>query len=745
MQILRICTLVFLASCAFASSQETFVTPVSYGAAGGSFSSPVIATDGQTFLAAWIQNSRTRLVVQRLDEVSESSVPRTIASGHSLAHGSLDLAWTGSNYLLAYTNDTEIRTIRLDRFGRAVPNSERVLARGFLEVALASRSDASMILARGISGRNEIIAFTLDRNDRITREDRVLDHSFARMDVEATNTGFLVLISGYPGLSFIRTDATGLRLDPERVVIMPTGGTSATAYTPQQARVIQAPNGMLVVWTARSYAGPSDLFSVFIDRSGTRSPVVSLPHIGRYIWALDVVRTGTGYQVLTTGGDGALYGESGDVDFELLTLNEAGSAVSPPRRFGPTAAIESLVKLVKNAEAYGVIWLSQVTSSGFGARLLGFSGRELALDEAPLLLSRKVVDQFGADVASDGTRNLVVWLEQDLDRQRIVGVMVDADGNVSGQPLVILDVPFSYLTAPKVAYGHGMYLVTWVGGGVWGMRISTSGIRIDAQPIRLNGNSASTEEFDATASPAGFLIVWAAQSSGIMGSELTLTGSTAPRPLTVPLPVQPGNGGKDSDPKIAFNGSAYLLAYTFTEAPPCIFPGCPNSSRQALARLDAGGMRSGESQVFEGGQIMDVVPGAGTFALLQFGVISVIEGNSLRVLGRVSYDGGSSRAAIAWNGSAFRLIFAGTTSAGGRPILYHQRVSNDGKAEAATVIGRMSTSSRLRIAATAGDRLLAAYSVRLPELPYDGADRVVVQALDETSVVPPIPRRRGIR
>lgn len=743
MQILRKCALLlFLASCAFASSHETFVTPVSYGAAGGFFSSPVIATDGQTFLAAWIQNSGTRLLVQRLDEVSESSVPRTIASGHSLAHGSLDLAWTGSNYLLAYTNDTEIRTVRLDRSGRAVPNSERVLARGFLEVALASRSDASMILAKGISSRNEIIAFTLDLNDRITREDRVLNHTFARIDVEATKTGFFILISGYPGLSFIRTDATGLRLDPERVVIMPTGGTSSTAYTPQQARVIQAPNGMLVVWTARSYAGPSDLFSVMIDGSGTLSPVVPLPHSSRYIWALDVVRTGTGYRVLLTGGEGNLDGASGDVDFELLTLDEAGRANAPSRRFGPTAAIERLVKLVKSAEAYGVIWLSHLTSSGSGARLLGFHGPELTLDEPPLLLSRKVVDQFGADVASDGTRYLVAWLEQDLDRQRIVAVIVDADGRVIGEPLVIRDGPFSYLTAPKVTYGHGMYLVTWVAGGVWCQRVSSSGMLIDAEPIRINGNSDSTEEFDATVSPEGFLVVWAA-SSGIMGAELRLTGPTSPRPLTVPLPVQPGNGGRESDPKIAFNGSTYLLAYTFTESPPCIFPNCSSTSRQALARLDASGFRSGESQVFEGGHIVDVVPGAGTFALLQFGVFSVIDGNSLRVLGRVSYDGAPNQAAVVWNGSAFRLIFASAT-AGGSPRLYHQRVRNDGNAEAPTVIGWMSTSAQFRIGATAADRLLAAYSVRLPQLPYDGAERVVVQTLDGTSQPLPI-RRRGIR
>jgi len=45
----------FLAGPVSVFGDERFVAPLSFGPVSATFNQPVIATDGQTFLAAWIQ------------------------------------------------------------------------------------------------------------------------------------------------------------------------------------------------------------------------------------------------------------------------------------------------------------------------------------------------------------------------------------------------------------------------------------------------------------------------------------------------------------------------------------------------------------------------------------------------------------------------------------------------------------------------------------------------------------------
>lgn len=356
-----------------------------------------------------------------------------------------------------------------------------------------------------------------------------------------------------------------------------------------------------------------------------------------------------------------------------------------------------------------------------------------------------MTDQLQADVAGDGLGYLVTWLEEDLDRQRIVAVRVDAQANILGEPLVLFDFHFSFLSPPRVVYGHGMYLVAWnVHRSLWGVRVDGGGRRIDAEPVRLSGTSLALQEFDLTTSPTGFFAVWKLESREIIGAELTPAGPLAPHAVTIPIPVPPGYTSYQSAPHVAFNGESYLLAYTHSQSPPCFQ--CDVSERTLLSRLDGDGMPSGQPVRVEK-EIRDIVSGGGNFALLQFGAVSFVEPHTLTIFGSVPYpDDSWHHAALMWNGSSYRLVWS-ADSTNGRAGIYQRRIGRDGTAEDARLIGTIGPGPvfDFRAAATLGDDLLAVYSRRPQEARFNGAARVVIQGLDETTEQPVLFRRRAAR
>lgn len=545
-----------------ASGQERFVTPVSYGTSRAVFTQPVIATDGQTFLTAWIEmgGPGPRVVVQRLDQASPTTVPKTIYADFGVAHGSVNLAWTGSDYLMIHTAGAHLRSVRLDRAGDAITGTSRVLERGIRGGALTSRGSESLIVGRIGS---ETVALVLDANDHIVRQEIVATDPFKIADVAATATGFVLILSSNTELASVRLDPQGNRLDPGPIRILTSDGTLL------QVRLLEADGRILVVWTAFRSRGVSDLFSAIIGPTGEASPAVVLPHQVSSIGSIDVVREASGYQLLLTGGTLNSTGSIVDSDLETLRLDDNGHALSAPRRFGPTLLLETGAKLARNQHGYGAIWRTDLNQQLTESRIAGFTGPALELDPPSLPLSRTVTSQIKADVAGDGLGYLVAWLEEDLDRQKIVAARLDAQGNAVGDPLVLFERHFSFTSPPKVVYAHGMYLVTWnVERSLWGMRVDAEGRRLDPQPVLISGTSRALQDFDVTSSPVGFFAVWKPERSDIIGAELTLAGATTPQPVTVSIEIPAGYISDQSAPQVAFNGEIYLVAYTHSESLP---------------------------------------------------------------------------------------------------------------------------------------------------------------------------------
>ncbi len=706
----------------------------SYGPVKASFSQPAIATDGETFLTAWIETryGGQRIVVQRLDQASPTSAPKFFADRIGW---NVQLVWAGSSYLMVYTSHGELRTVRLDSSGTPLAGTFRYLGTGSA-FAVASDGSASLVVAEF----GHLVAISLNGNDEVVREEVIGRSAGTLVDAETNESGFAIALSTETGLFLIRMDRSGNRLDPEPRLIMSAEVPSAGAYRPWQARLASSGPRTLVIWTSRGAASDSDLFSAIIGPSGEVPPPLPLPHKARYISSVEVVRDGDYFQVLLTGGPGSGEWSTRNDDLETLRLNDDGIPVSQPRLFGPTLPHDYAPSLARNRHGYGVVWES-------GHQIVGYSGPLLELDTAPLLLSKGVPDQVGPDVAGDGLGYLVAWGEEFTDRQQIVALRVSAQADVIGEPLVLLDVPFSNVSWPRVVYGHGMYLVAWTrSGALWGVRVDSGGRRLDAEPVRLSGSAVTGLGFDVTPSPSGFFVVWSADSdrTEIMGAELTLAGPSIPRALTIPLPVPPGYTWDKSYAQVAFNGEMYLLVYTTQFLKECAFPGfCDVLMQTLMYRLDRNGMPSGQPVPVEG-EVLDVVSGNGKFALLQTRWVSLVEPQTLTIFSSTLFydDDIPFSSALIWNGSSYRLLWS-PSSTGRRCDLFERRISSDGTAESPRRIGNVGRDSAFRAATTLAGDLLAVYSLHPREEPFYGAARVVVQQVEGTPEPPPSVRRRS--
>lgn len=721
---------------------EKRIGDVLVGPKRASFARPSVATDGSTFLAAWVEsgNSEGRLMVKRLDD--RDPLPRPLVFGSGLVHGDARLVWTGSSYLVVFTQ-SGLRSIRVDRAGNPIEGSGRLIAADGSPVAIASRGMRTVIVVSSFRS-NDVVAYTLDESDLVVRKDSLLGYSYPSADVAAIEGGFGIALSSYEGLSFIRMDENGVRRDDSPIVLMPASDRTTTAYRPGAAQVVAAGSGAVVVWSARTYATPSDLYTAVIDSSGKVHGPHKLEHRARYVSVVDVIRTESGFRVVLIASDKDLEREFKENDFELLTLNSRADAVVEIFRPVPSIRNETAAAVAQNANATAVVMVSRDENFS-DARIEAIVEGNLKFEQPRRLLSAGVMDQADPDIAGDGSHFVVAWLEQVLDRQRIVAALVDRDGNRVSEVLSLRDAHFSYTSAPKVFFAHGAYLVAWtVEASLWGVRVASDGKRIDAEPIRLSGDSRLlVSDFDVTSSSTGFMVVWS--ENGILGAELTNAGVSAPRRLTRPLAVPEGFGSSEGNPQIAFDGKRYLLAYRFTEYPPCFFPACPSESKVLITTFEAGGVATGAPLTFEqnrGTAISDAIAGASSYAVHLSDSTWIVSASSFRLLATIPRMPDARGSALVKEDSGYLLLWMSSTIQG-RSLIRQRRISESGIAGPEEIAGAISSPFAFRAHARAGDTVMATYAYRVREMPFGGASQVFVQILDRRDPQVPSPRRRG--
>lgn len=171
-------------------------------------------------------------------------------------------------------------------------------------------------------------------------------------------------------------------------------------------------------------------------------------------------------------------------------------------------------------------------------------------------------------LATDGTNFLLVWENAPGD---ILGTRVGPDGKVL-DPYGITIASQTYYTksAPAVAFNGAHYLVVWqdrqngssYNDNIAGARVSTAGVVLDTT-ARLISTAAGDQQAPAVASDGtDFLVVWedrriSANADDIYGTRVLANGTVSNPTGVAYAPLT----GEQTRPALAFNGTAYLVAW----------------------------------------------------------------------------------------------------------------------------------------------------------------------------------------
>ena len=719
----KLLVLVSLFAALEAGAAERLLTPPAFAALRAYYSTPAIATDGTSYLAAWIAKPYARtssLMLQRLD--APSALPVATVTDPRLAFGRVDLIWSNGSYLVVYNADNELHAMRAGRDGVPIAGSDRVLANDLRDAVLATNGTTTFLVAHTNFVEHQVVALTLDTLDRVVKRITIGNYAGARYDVAASDAGFVVALTDDPGLHALRFDAAGAQVGALIRVISPQ-----LQRIPNPISVTVASRGAetLIAWTVQPLQQPYELSAVVLSASGDLGPQIALPHSGRFTGSLDAIGDGDGYTLLFPAA--LPDAPSSIVQLYALRLNADATPASEPRRVTTDpASFENNGRLARGSSGYGVVWIGSPDAMPPSTHDRVEGGAAPALTGiTPHLLSRSATEQSGTSIASDGSGYLVAWLEQSSERDQIFAMPLDHNGDPSAPPLLLFDrAAPSYPSAPRVAFSGGTYAVVWIGdGAVQAMRVDSAGRPLDAQPLRLSSSLAGDFSFDVTPTPGGFFVVWT-QGFSIYGAALTGPLPGAPQKLTEHLPPPQAGGSPqfESEPHIAFNGTKFLLAYTSTYVYPCGIPMCQTLVTWELVRLDASGRRETEPHPL-GVAAVDVATDGRDFAVLGWSDLLRIDAQTLSVTARVPSERTS---VLLWNGARYVAVAVDEEPDGGaraiaREITPEWTIAGARTADIAPRLGSLDAAVN-----AAGD-VLAAYSRSIDDDPFQGASRAAVQ------------------
>ena len=712
-----------------AHAAEHLLAPPAFEPMMAYYSGPAIATDGSSFLAAWVATPYDRtpmLMVQRLDATAP---PLAIVTDAKLAFGGADLVWSNGSYLLIWNRDFELHATRLDRDGHSL--ADRVLATDLRNPIVATDGTTTVVVARTDFGKEGIVALTLDGADHVVGRRTIWSSAEARYDVVARSGGFTVALAASPdGVYTMRLDARGDPVDaaPRLMAAAPNG------YNPDTVALASRGSDTLLVWTMTSSFEPSEFFAALLSASGELGTTAALPHSGASVGIFDVVDEGDGYSVVASSGT-RLGRNPTARHLEAVRLRADGSVASGPLRVtSDNDSIEWFCRVARSSSGYAVVAISSTDASvTTSERITAVTTPLLGSAAAPVVLSRAATSQYGPAIASDGAGYLAAWLERSLTRDQIIAAPLDRNGAPAAPPVTLFDRGFSYTSTPKVVFGGGVYLVTWeVDGAAWGVRFDAGGRPLDAERLNLSGAiGADAPQFDVTATPAGFFIVWTRLGT-IYGAALTGALPAPPQKL-----AEPKDKASNSDPHVAFNGSAFLLSYGMT--PPCVATPCQAYTTWQMIRLDSAARPLDVAPHALDGPITVASDGR-DFAIVQFGRVLRIDAQTLATTARIDLDSALQWPALVWTGSHYILVTLDVQADGGGRAIAREITTawTFGGARTTTIEPRVSA---FAAAANAAGDVIAAYARRLAETPFQGAPRAAVKAIDD---VPPV-RGRAAR
>jgi len=265
----------------------------------------------------------------------------------------------------------------------------------------------------------------------------------------------------------------------------------------------------------------------------------------------------------------------GRVTGDSLNIRLAGAELSTTLAWSPVAAVP--------AEPHSTVFLpgrySRTRPDPYGpdhvvAARPGIPAGAGPTDDIPFMIDTtirpipKTWTQFAPAVAFDGENYLVAWQDyiEVPEDPGICCTRVSPSGRILDPASGIPVGPVSGIQAyPAVAFGGGVYLVTWVdssasGFFIMGARLAPSGVVLDSPGFVITSTPSGRNPAATTSDGTDFLVVWGDGRGGtadIYGARVSQSGQVLdPNGIAISTA-----DAQQSLPAVAFGGGCYTVVW----------------------------------------------------------------------------------------------------------------------------------------------------------------------------------------
>jgi hypothetical protein len=596
---------------------ETPLSPPSISAAPYEQHLAGVASNGREFLALWLDRRSTvpsspyvyggvPLYVSRVDRTGRPANPFGLKLKNA-ADGAA-LVWTWAGYMVLWSENGELDSMLLNDDGVPISAPKR-LADGYL-VGAASNGRTIFVIHGPFSQPQFASVYSTD-GALLSRTN--LDpgnhypQSVRLMVMPNGDYGFVAQTWSCPGL-------------------VPCVVTATLSTFSESGASARKPLGLLSQWSQSAAAiGEGRLMLAWINDNLESTPARNLSFrifdtAGNPLSAETTVAetndvgSTSGTVAPSVGWDGQEFmvawqwpspdEQSGDVRAVRVTIQ---GSVMDPSPIILSSTFGTAPWFASTGSSTIVAW-DTFRNQSFDISARGAVSFDLLNHAATNTVPQSAALQTEVQLATLGTNTLAVWREGDTDPSIV--------GSSLGGPPVLVSPPDGYdQQTPAVAASRDEYLVVWREQAflppfeqrlrILGKRFSPAGVALDGDPIVIAEDltpwSFSTTSITLAVGSNGtdFYVVWPAWNDRLRGTRVSSAGAIldeSPVDLS-----QPPNGTPGS-PRIGWNGSEYLVAWTADPACKlCGRPPDPPSSRLFVARVGPGGNVVDSRQLWSGG------------------------------------------------------------------------------------------------------------------------------------------------
>lgn len=218
--------------------------------------------------------------------------------------------------------------------------------------------------------------------------------------------------------------------------------------------------------------------------------------------------------------------------------------------------------LYDNGRIVLVVAAELLTASTYPAVLDPIIGPEFGSDNPLYVPARN--RQSAPSIAFDGENYLAVWEDRRNSptnvESDIYGVIIQPDGELVGAGGILITDDAGSQVAPTIAFNGANYFVSWAndGGAVYGARITTGGVVLDAEGIQLSGATTVSVSAAMASDDNGWLVAWVDKNSSMI--YYNLVSATGTVSMAGGYALQSAAGDL-AGAAARFNGEVYLLVY----------------------------------------------------------------------------------------------------------------------------------------------------------------------------------------